>query len=91
MLGSIANSHDLEEHAERQELDGNEAALAEALGAADIGGGSLRGPSPMTDSERRFFTPVDVLFSQWFIARDLLRLVFREKWASFDGAEVPYT
>ena len=24
--------------------------------------------------------PVDVLFSQWFLDKDLVRLLFREKW-----------
>ena len=34
-------------------------------------------------------TPVDVLFSQWFLHRDLVRLVFREKLAfSRDGGAV---
>ncbi|CAM9769994.1 unnamed protein product, partial [Scytosiphon promiscuus] len=27
-------------------------------------------------------SPVDVLFSQWFLHRDLVRLLFREKWAA---------
>lgn len=45
-------------------------------GALGVGGAAGSGTAVSV------LSPADVLFSQWFLHKDLVRLLFREKWAA---------
>ncbi|CAM9891475.1 unnamed protein product [Ectocarpus fasciculatus] len=66
---------------------GEEAVAAAAAGGPqapgdDEGGGAAMGVGGAAGSSTAVsvLSPADVLFSQWFLHKDLVRLLFREKW-----------
>lgn len=53
---------------------------AMAVGGAAAAAGSGLGAGAREEVPVSVLSPVDVLFSQWFLDKDLVRLLFREKW-----------